>query len=503
MRPAPISRRRALGLAGLGTAAVAIGATGWLGGFAGYDGADAAAGRLRPAAAEPLRVPGVLASRGGRLAVELTAAPGATLAGQNTAALGYNGSSPGPTLRVRPGDQLAVRLTNQLDQPTNLHTHGMRVSPQANSDNPFLQVDPNTSFDYLYQIPPDHPAGTFWYHPHHHGTVADQIFGGLAGALLVDPPLGQDPDLSVTADRVLLVTDTTLNTGGHVVAPSAMDRAMGRQGELVLVNGQDQPTIAAAPGATQRWRIINGCVSRVLAIRLQDHQLVLVAHDGTFLPAPATLDQVVLAPGNRADVVVRPGPAGRYSLVADPVERGGMMGGGGMGAMMGGGTAPSGPATLAIMVTAGAPVSSPPLPAALPAETIPAAPATAQRQVVFQMGMGAMGPGGMAFTIDGRVFDPQRDDQTVPLGTTEDWTISNPSPLAHPFHLHVWPFTVLATSDGAPPLEVPQDVVLVPAQGWARIRIPFTTHPGRSVYHCHILDHEDAGMMATVNVVRA
>lgn len=153
MSPAPISRRRALILAGLGAAAVAAGATGALAGFDGAGGA--AAGRLQPTAGEPLRDPEVLASRGGRLAVELTAARGATLAGQATAALGYNGSSPGPTLRVRPGDELAVRLTNRLDLPTNLHTHGLRVSPQANSDNPYLRVDPGTSFDYLYRIPPD------------------------------------------------------------------------------------------------------------------------------------------------------------------------------------------------------------------------------------------------------------------------------------------------------------------------------------------------------------
>jgi len=114
--------------------------------------------------------------------------------------------------------------------------------------------------------------------------------------------------------------------------------------------------------------------------------------------------------------------------------------------------------------------------------------------------MGGMGAGGMAFTIDGHTFDPTRDDQTITLGTTEEWTVNNPSPLAHPFHLHVWPFTVLATSDATPPVGVPQDVVLIPARGWVRLRIPFTTYPGRSLYHCHILDHEDAGMMATVNV---
>ena len=114
------------------------------------------------------------------------------------------------------------------------------------------------------------------------------------------------------------------------------------------------------------------------------------------------------------------------------------------------------------------------------------------------MAMGGMSAGGMAFTIDGRAFHSDRDDQTITLGTTEEWTVTNAGPLAHPFHLHVWPFTVLASSDTTPPIGVPQDVVLIPANGWVRLRIPFTTFPGRSVYHCHILDHEDLGMMGVI-----
>lgn len=134
--------------------------------------------------------------------------------------------------------------------------------------------------------------GTNWYHAHHHGTVADQIFGGLVGALLVKG----EPDLPVAADRVLLISDTTLDADGRIVAPGAMDRAMGRQGELVLVNGQHQPTMPATPDAAQRWRLINTCTSRVLNIRLAGHELVQVAHDGMFLPVPASRDRVVLAP---------------------------------------------------------------------------------------------------------------------------------------------------------------------------------------------------------------
>lgn len=348
MTPRPISRRRVIVLGGLGVAGVVTGVTGWIAGTAGVGSGTAGAGsgdQLQPATTgAELAQPLLLDSRDGRLEVALAAAPGARIAGRDTSALGYNGTSPGPTLRIRPGDELAVRLTNGLDQPTNLHTHGLRVSPQVNSDNPFITIDPGASFDYLYRISPDHPTGTNWYHAHHHGTVADQIFGGLVGALLVEG----EPDLPVAVDRVLLVSDTTPDAGGRIVAAGAMDRAMGRQGELVLVNGQHQPSIPATPDAAQRWRLINTCTSRVLDIRLAGRELRQVALDGTFLPVPASRSRVVLAPGNRADVVVRPSGAGSHTLTAEPVDRGGM------GNMMGGAPATSGPVTLATMVTGGA-----------------------------------------------------------------------------------------------------------------------------------------------------
>ena len=488
MTGTPISRRRALGLITLGTASVAAGAAGWVAGL----GAPGARGRLRPGpAGQLLTQPTVLASRNGVLRVRLTAAADVWLAGRHTRALGFNGTSPGPTLRVRPGDLLQVRLVNQLDQPTNLHTHGLHVSPEDHGDNPFVTIDPGATFDYTYRIPASHPAGTFWYHPHHHGHVADQIFGGLAGALLVDPGL----DLPVTRDRVLVITDTTLDAAGRVADVSAMDRMMGREGELVLVNGQHQPRIATTPGAAERWRIINGCTSRVLALRLDGHQLTQVALDGNFLPTPADRNLVVLAPGNRTDLIIRPTSSGQFALVTDPYNRGsaGMMGGMGMG----GDATSNRPITLATLAVTGPAAPPPSLPAALPAPPTPQGPPSVRRELTFAMGMG---PGGMRFTIDGRTFDPTRDDHTARLGSTEDWTITNTSPMDHPFHLHVWPFHVLADSTQTSPTAILQDVVLIPARGWVRLRIPFTDYPGRSVYHCHILDHEDAGMMATVNV---
>lgn len=477
MTTTPISRRRALLLGGLGTAGIVTGAVGWRASSGAQD-------RLEPATSGgPLAQPRVLASSDGRLEVELRAAAGVPLLGRDTAALGYDGTTPGPTLQVRPGDTLAVRLVNDLDQPTNLHTHGLRVSPRDNGDNPFVRVAPGEAFDYEFVLPQDHPTGTFWYHPHAHGNVADQVFGGLLGALLV---VGDD-EPQVAADRVLVVSDTSLDGDGRVVGAGMRDRMSGRTGDLVLCNGQLRPTIPVTSGSTERWRIVNATASRTLPLRLQGHDLLRVALDGGWLREPERTERVVLAPGNRTDVLVTATGAGTADLVVEEQDGGGMM--------MGGGSTPM--VTLATMEVTGSGSPAGATPTIPAAEAVDDGAVDARRELRFGMGMGA---GGMTFTIDGRTFDPERDDITVGAGSVEEWTVRNPTMLAHPFHLHVWPFTVVASSTDAPRPGIPQDVVDVPAGGWVRLRIPFTRHTGRSVFHCHILDHEDAGMMATVVV---
>ncbi len=267
------SRRQALAITGLGALATVVGGVGTWRSMS-SDALAAASG-----GGDDLREPEVLASSGGALEVTLTAAPGVTLAGRHTGALGYNSSSPGPTLLVRPGDNLRVRLHNRLDAATNLHTHGLHVSPEGLSDNIFRSIGPDASADYEYRIPDDHPTGTFWYHPHRHGTVADQVFGGLLGALLV---VGSS-EPAVDRDRVLLVSDTTLTSSGDVAGASNAQLMAGREGELVLVNGQDRPRIDLPAGAVERWRIVNTCISRFLDLKLDGHTLGLMGHDGQAL----------------------------------------------------------------------------------------------------------------------------------------------------------------------------------------------------------------------------
>ncbi len=490
----PISRRSALLLGGLGLAGTAAGAAGlvWT-----------LTSRGAPVTGAELTHPAELRSTGGRLALELEAARGPLhLAGRAATALGYNGASPGPTLRLRGGDVLGIRLTNRLAEPTNLHVHGLHVSPRGNGDNVFVRVDPGGSFDYEYRLPADHPPGVYWYHPHHHGMVAAQVFGGLFGAIVVEDT---DP-IPAAADRVLVVSDTDLDAAGNVRNVAPAERLAGREGTIVLVNGQSNPVLSAYPGQRERWRMVNACVARYLRLRLDGQGMQLLGMDSGHFQSPAAVDEVLLAPGNRADLLITTA-AGQSVLRAAYYDRGSMPG------MMGNGSPERGPAdqpqgvSLATLQVAGKPAGRP---AGLPPRPAPAdlrqVSVAAHRQFLLAAGMGQGGMGGgggtgmASFTINGREFDPGRTDTTVTTGTVEEWTVVNTSPMDHPFHLHVWPMQVISVNGVAPAFPAWQDVVNVPANGQVNVRIAFRDFTGRAAYHCHILDHEDLGMMGAIEV---
>ncbi len=247
----PLSRRALLGLAAAGIGSVAIGTAG----LQSRRWPPFGDGRRDDTPRAPWTQPAVIESRAGLLELELRAAAAdVTIAGGAARMLSYNGAVPGPTLHLHPGDRMKVRLINGLEEPTNLHTHGLRVSPDDHGDNPFLTIRPGQAFDYEFELPDDHPAGVFWYHPHRHGLVADQVFGGLYGAIVVD-----GEDWSVSAPRVVVVSDTTISRG-RVAVVSPMDRMQGRLGETVLVNGTVAPRLAAPGGGAQRLLVINACV---------------------------------------------------------------------------------------------------------------------------------------------------------------------------------------------------------------------------------------------------
>ncbi len=487
---AGITRRQALTLGALGIGALAAGATGLVISELGSRVSGSETSTPAPDPSGSMGVtgwsqPSVLESAGGVLDITLEVAEREVpVGGEPVRMLTYNGTVPGPTLHVRPGDLLRVRLQNDLVDPTNLHTHGLLVSASDSGDNPFVRIAPGEGFDYEIQLPDDHPAGVFWYHPHHHGLVADQLFAGLYGALVVD-----EEDWSQAPPRIAVVSDVTI-ADGTVVTVSGVDRMRGRTGEVLLVNGQPSPQLHSPAGSQQRLLIVNACASRYLDLRLGGLDALVRGVD-SHRRTPQSADRLVLAPGNRADVVITtPGKA--TDLVAAAYDRGQV----GMG-MMGGGSAIS-PESVVLTITADADAPAPAVAdAALGARRdLRQSKVDATRTLTMGMGMG--GGMSMRFLIDGRTFDPGRTDQSVALGTVEDWTIVNDSAMDHPFHLHVWPMQVLRENGADVTDLVVRDVIDVPARSSVTVRIAFDRFPGRTVYHCHILDHEDLGMMGVI-----
>ncbi len=477
----PITRRTALVLGGAGTAAVVVGVTGLL-----LTDTEAELG-----AGDELVQPEYLRSSDGVLAIELVAGSGArSIGGRSVTTLEYNGSLPGPTIVVRAGDRLRINLRNDLTEPTNLHVHGLHVSPEGRGDNVLRSVAPGESFDYAYEIPADHSPGVYWYHPHVHGSVATQLWGGLYGAIIVEDAAADAP--VIDRERVLVISDLTLR-GDRVRSGTTSDVMLGREGELVLVNGMLTPVLSARPGERERWRVVNACSSRYLRLTLDGQRVEVLGIDSGRAEIPSVETEIVLMPGNRADLLVT-AQKGTASLMALPVDRGSGMG------MMGGSPPSTSDATeVATFRVDGTAVSTvDAVPGGRQARDLRNETVTGRRQLVFAMGMG-MGTS-MTFTIDGKAFDASRVDTAVAFGAIEEWELVNTSPMDHPVHLHVWPMQVVEHSDV--PVEPPawRDVVNVPANGTVRVLIAFEDFAGTTVYHCHILDHEDQGMMGIITV---
>ena len=499
---APAWTRRQVLLAGAAGAAV-------LGLSACGGSTDTTSTAAKPGA--PFAQPTVLTSTNGRLEVTLKAEVGTVPYGDGTRfAYTYNGTSPGPTLRVRPGDTLIITLENHLDEPTNLHTHGLHVSPEGDSDNVFVQVDPGQSHTYTYVLPGDHRSSLCWYHPHHHGMVAPQLGGGLFGGIIIEDAIDQLPDLAGSTERLLVLADPKVGDSSSVLDVSGMQKMQGREGDAALVNGLDAPAIRAAAGSLERWRVLNASPSRYYRLALDGHRLQVIGTDGGRLAAPDPVDELLLAPGERTEVLVTPTKPGVFPLRTRGYDRGSPGMGGGMMGGGGGSTSSIDGQVLATMVVTGS-ASAAALPSSLvPEADLDAGVAGSERPIELAMGMGGgtggmgggMGGGGgmMSFSINGESFDANRTNIEVRAGDSEDWVITNTSSMDHPFHLHAWPFWVIDRTSGPPDVPGWKDTVNVPANSTVTVRVPFTDITGRTVYHCHILDHEDQGMMCVIQV---
>jgi suppressor of ftsI len=419
----------------------------------------------------------------------LVAAPyvASLVAGHTTELWGYNGAFPGPLLEWREGQRVTIDFANRLGLDSTIHWHGLAV-PADQDGSPMDPVAPGKDRTYTFDVPMG-SAGTYWYHPHAHQTTTLQVGHGLAAPIIVR---GADDALGHLPEVTLMVTALSLDQNGQVITGVGAMGGMGGMttagaGEL-LVNGQKAPVHTLTPGATERWRIINATADRYLRLALDGHRFTVVGTDGGLLGQPLPgLSEWLLAPAQRAEIVVTVAAqqAARYTL-RDLGYSGGMSGGAG-GVLM--------------TVATGRSPAQPPV--ELPAALRPVAdlgPASARQRVVLSVGgMGMMG----GFLINGKTFDMNRVDLATAVGRVELWDLVNTTYMDHPIHIHGTQFQVVARTVGglAAPVSYPAwlDTVNVPAGETITIKTRQMS-PGKRMFHCHILPHEDAGMMAVLDV---
>jgi FtsP/CotA-like multicopper oxidase with cupredoxin domain len=499
----------------------------------------------------------------------------------------YNGEIPGPLLETRPGETLRIRLRNELTpydstgwngdhnvphnlDYTNLHVHGMEVTPHLfqplGTSDPMAEmiaIRSGEQYDYAFMLPDDHPAGLFWYHPHHHGSTVVQAVSGMAGGLIVRGAIDEVPEIAAAREIVLVVNDIGLfpseddpavytynpvqnavwSTMGSKVmlwnaAEQKMDPSDLRGGfttgdyalRYFLLNGQPffkeehnknkpmepLPTqlpvqrFSLRPGEVVRFRLLNANSDDVMPLLVEGHDLHLLALDGVNFEAPRTLpvepisagygkQQLLLAPANRAEFLLQAGDPGVYRIVQltqtvqflKSVKR-----------------------IVAEIEVVGDPIDPPmAIPSELPVPTrhyplIEPSEIVRRRNFVFTGEFpGVLNPIiGLDFQINNSLYDVHAVPNVVTLGSAEEWYLSVPDAQhggseGHPFHIHVNSFEVISVSGMAQPPGTIQDTIWVPAGQKVVIRTKFREWKGKSVLHCHILPHEDTGMMQNFLII--
>jgi FtsP/CotA-like multicopper oxidase with cupredoxin domain len=405
------------------------------------------------------------------------------LPGKKTPAWTYNGGVPGPLLRAKVGDRVIVHFKNSLPEPTSIHWHGLRVPNEMDGAPGATQqpIAPGAEFRYEFTL---RDAGTFWYHPHVDSSA--QVGRGLYGPIVVDDP--NDP-VDVRDELVLVLSDIGLTDSGDLVAADsggAFGTLFGREGNVPLVNGKVVPTPKVRAGKQQRWRIIDAARARYFNLRMPDHRFIRVGGDGGLAARSMDVYNIVLTPGERADAIFTPAsaPGSETMLSWVPVDRG-----------YGSQFARPWEDLMKIETVADAAVA-PVMSGAEPVELrtiepIDIAGAT-HRDIALTIGVTSHD---VEMGINGVPHSHAKPIE-VKLGATEVWNVINDTDFAHPFHVHGYFFQVLD------PERVPEwkDTMNVPAHSKLEIAIRFDERPGVWMYHCHILDHADAGMMGHIHV---
>lgn len=411
--------------------------------------------------------------------VTLRASPGEVeyLPGKPSQVWTYNGSVPGPTLEAQVGDRVIVHFSNDLPEATTIHWHGLRV-PNGMDGAPGVMapVAPGGSFDFEFTVP---DAGTFWYHPHVRSDV--QVEKGLYGAIVVRDPA--EPAIAAAVEEIVILDDVLVDEATGMLDETIDMRIamMGREGNLVLVNGaRSNLGVPVRAGEVRRWRVINAANARYFEIALSNGSMVRVGGDGGLIEAPRAEAGIRLTPGERADVIVwvdEPGTTA--TLRALPYER-----------------ARGAGATEAVDIVRLEASDEPALvPGELPAvlRAIAAADAPVATRTL-RLGE-RMDGDSVVFTINDAAF-PDIPLLTASAGSTETWELVNDSDMDHPFHVHGFFFQPEGEREW-------KDTINIPADQTVRLRMVFDDREGAAgnwLYHCHILEHAERGMLAELRV---
>jgi FtsP/CotA-like multicopper oxidase with cupredoxin domain len=445
---------------------------------------------------EELTQPPVAASTDGLLQTSVNAQIGNfKLGGEQTYLRCFDGMPVGKTLRVRAGDTLRMKYTNHLPfdpvealctavpeagdnlprafNVTNMHVHGVHVSPRSPADNIFLLLRSEDTYNYVYDIPKDHPPGTYFYHAHFHGSVALQVASGMTGALIIEGEMDDIPEIKAAKEQVMMFQTQRFDEKGE-----CNDYDTLQVGDKVYINGQLNPIIRLKVGEVQRWRMINGSHSVNLDIKVGPTPFMALAFDGNPLPKATEVQTVNLVPGNRADVLFKGYIEGTYNLYGG-----------------------SGYDPIATVIVEGKgpdmPVYSGDLPQPKSLRPIAESEVTYGRRLEF--GMVYAEQQKPRFTINNQPFSCT-ETWKIPLGAVEEWEIYNHTQYSHPFHIHVNPFQVVSGGGVQPGIWL-DTLNLLPFDR-ITFRTRFETYTGKFVFHCHNLLHEDRGMMQAVEVVQ-
>ena len=448
----------------------------------------------------PFKNPPMISSRHGVLEMRLNArAKPVMISGKKVNARVYSASAFGkdypyafmpPTIVLDPGDNLKVNLTNWLGEPTNLHTHGFFISPTGNQDNIFVDLTSSKSFLYNYFLPKDILPGSYWYHPHYHPLVEEQVFGGLSGFIYIRGlETFLPPDLRNVTQQFLGLKDFQVDRSNSIPSENINSDSPTNR----TINGLVQPVMTMRPGETQLWHLGNLSADIWYDLEMPGLTFNVIGVDGNPVDQVQEAATLLMPPGKRFDVLVQTRNLGSYQLITREMN-----------------TGPDGdtyPRTLmATLNVKGDNVALLSLPKQMkPLEDL--ANATVTRRRIFELSENDTTG---QFFINEKEFNANQVDATPVTGTVEEWVFRNRSQELHPIHVHVNDAQVMSVNgvpqqanswlDTIPIPYATQNAAGVSVPGEVVMRFKFRDFIGPYVFHCHILAHEDNGMMTVINV---